>query len=108
MRKGMALPINMVVILAVAMLILVVVGAFFSGYFGGGTLDIALNQACNQFVTIYNCDETKLDRVTVMYTLPGKSDQEAVSLKRLCELKGYNSETCMRVCGCSAGLLNKT
>jgi hypothetical protein len=108
--KGMELPINMIIIIAIAMLILVIVGAFFSGTFGGTvgsiSLENALNQACSQLVTIYNCDDGKLGTISVNYKETGQSDATLKPLSRLCTLKlgsGYTIEACMRYCGCAAG-----
>lgn len=49
-KKGISLPVEMIVIIAIAVLVLVVIAAFFAGGFGGGTSTItdqaALAKGC--------------------------------------------------------------
>jgi hypothetical protein len=105
------LPINMIVIIAIAMLILVVVGAYFAGAFGSTTqtisLESAFNQACNQIVAAYNCDANFINTVKVNYKEAGAANPTPHSLYQLCGLKSIDmssttgTTTCLRLCGCA-------
>lgn len=106
--KGMELPINMIIIIAIAMLILVVVGAYFSGAFGGTSnaisLENAFSQACSQLVSAYNCDTQYMGTIKVNYKPSGSATALSKSLTDLCILKGVDMTTlitCARLCGCA-------
>jgi len=47
--KGMELPINMIIIIAIAVLVFVVVAAYFAGAFGGSKDKLAAQAAWNTF-----------------------------------------------------------
>lgn len=102
--KGLELPINMIVIIAVAVLILVAVIAFFATQFGnsGDTIaqQNAFNGACNTLKAIYNCQPNFVSQITTTYTAPGASTP--MSLLDLCtRLKQTNvPTTCAKFCGC--------
>ena len=112
-KKGLELPINMIVVIAIAVLVLVVVAAFFAGRLGSGTNDIALegafSQGCNTLRTIYNCAPDSPVEVRG-YAPPGTAvvpGQTPVSNffgsgNSICALKGLpESNICARACGCT-------
>jgi len=62
MKKGMSLPINIVVILVVAVIVLLAVVVFFMGSFSGSSegmdCESKLRTGCTQFVLAGGCDWT--------------------------------------------------
>lgn len=93
--RGMSLPINTIVILAIAALVLVVVAALFTGVLvpGGQGLKLAdaIRDGCSKFRTIYNCDITKMRDVTVQYKDLGDSALKDYTLIQLCTLANYKT-----------------
>lgn len=69
MRKGMSLPINVIVILAVAVIVLLLIVSFFASGTGQQTSQIsyqtALTKACNQYKTVHDCTEEGIEEVEV-------------------------------------------
>jgi hypothetical protein len=64
--KGIELPVNSVIIIALAIFVLLIIAAFFSK--SGGEIDktqinTAFNQGCSQLSTTYNCDSEKISEV---------------------------------------------
>lgn len=123
--KGISLPINVVVIIALAVLVLVVLGAFFGGYFGGSTIELqrerALESACSQLRTLYNCNSNALTKAGAVHSEPGDAIERKFfyCLKTpcdssspptgyepgrtsLCTLKGLGDSQCLTRCGCQA------
>lgn len=108
MKKGLSLPIEMIVIIAIAMLVLVVVAAFFVGGFGGGnavTIEAAFQSGCNR-LRLENCNYDGISSMTIPgYKVFGDSittgtPQDAVTMQKICDLKKYSSILCARACGC--------
>ena len=101
MKKGLALPIEMIVIVAVALIVLVVVAAFFAAQFGTGANTIELQQAkskaCGALLSAYNCDPNAVN--TIKITL---SDGTSMTLMQLCQKEGITTkEACVNSCaGC--------
>ena len=91
MKKGLELPINMLVIIAIAVLILVVVALFFTGTFGSGidtiTFEPAFQQACNNWRTLYNCDVSRMGDVQAQFRGPGDADPTAYNVEAFCAVK---------------------
>ena len=112
-KKGLELPINMIVVVAIAVLVLVVVAAFFAGRLGQGTGDIALegafSQGCNTLRTIHNCAASSISLINVRgYTPPGSdpaSFPNGDSFSDICLRKGFDTAdggaTCAKACGCT-------
>jgi hypothetical protein len=110
--KGISLPINAIVIVAIAVLVLVVIAAFFSGMLIPSSLEIqresALNKACNIWRTSYNCDPDKMNEVTVAHTEPSEpSRTDPYSVEELCTLVGLigssydpDDNACRAKCNC--------
>lgn len=75
-KKGIALPINMLVILAVAVIVLLAVVAFFMGSFETGTVDeqTVLNECCGQVVRYGECHVDNWHNLTAFDI---ESDEEA-------------------------------
>ena len=104
------MPINTIVIIAIAVLVMVVLAGFFGGFFGLNVLNIqredALSKACQQWRTVYNCDPDYMDIATTLHKEPGDADARAYSLYELCEdVMGLSTDPpednpCMRKCGC--------
>ncbi len=108
--RGMELPINMIVIIAVAVLVLTVIAAFFTGALGQGVNTIAVENAfqkgCQLAKTVYNCNTNSFP-VSGYRPTASNSIQEdptgSVSFSVICNLKGAADQTtCLRLCGCAA------
>lgn len=89
--KGISLPINMIVIVAIAVLVLVVTAGFFGGFFGSnvGTIQLeqAISNACNQLRSLYNCAPSGLGTVQVLYQGVGDDKPAQYTLAGLCTQK---------------------
>jgi uncharacterized protein (UPF0333 family) len=61
-KKGLELPLNMIVLIIIAVLVLLVVAAFFTGQFisGASTIELqkAFSNACPTLKNVYNCQNT--------------------------------------------------
>jgi hypothetical protein len=103
MMKGLELPMNMIVVILIAVLVLVVLGAFFAGQTGGGIDSInrqnAFGSACTRFRTIENCANANFE---TSYIKPG--DTKKVFFLELCTIMGYSASSgdnsCAKACGC--------
>ncbi|GEM_PF-1997027 len=104
-RKGIALPIEMIVIIAIAVLVLVVLAALFIG----GTrplstveLDRAFANLCGSQLS--NCAASPGQfQVSGVYDINGDGvpDQTTNLLTDVCGRKGLvTEEACKRACGC--------
>lgn len=103
--KGMSLPINSIVIIAIAMLVLVVMGLFFTGFFTGVDrikLENTFQQACSNLKgSAYSCSDTGLDTIVFNTAIVSGEQSQRYTLRALCELKGLEDDAaCMRQCGC--------
>lgn len=106
-KKGLELPINMIIVIAIAVLVLVVVIAFFVGQTGSGIntieLEKAFNTGCVTLRTTYGCSNFAFN---VNYQKPG-STSTTTPFSQVCVDKGYVATTsdaptsCGRACGCS-------
>ena len=110
--KGIELPINILVIVAVAIIVLLgVVALFYSSWFQGTqplSLDAAKSQACSSAARI-PCGDTVPDNIDVNFDSDQDGDIDGDdSLMKLCE-NYYNIAdsaglTCLsRVCGMNCG-----
>lgn len=93
----------MIVIVAICVLVLVVVAAFFAGGFGRtGTItdSEAMGRGCELWKTTKACATGTWDGIKIPNYRPAgeASDQ---SLKTACTRRGYTTETdCKVACGC--------
>ena len=103
--KGLSLPINTIVIILIAFLVLLVVAALFSGMFSDTEIKMkrqsAINQACQELRSLYGCDKAKMSSVTVKHQDIGDKSPKDYSLARLCDLMGYDEDKCYKTCGCT-------
>jgi len=116
MKKGLSLPIEMIVIVAVAVLVLVVIAAFFTGGFmpTGDKIAIqnAFTQGCNYIRSVQNCNPNARD-FTVSIKLSGDNSPQQYSFNSVCDIQlgkasGKPSTStsrtidndCLRACGC--------
>ena len=107
--KGISLPVNAIVIIAIAILVLTVVAAFFVGGVGPGMQTITLEQAftkgCDSLVRGNNCDKTKISSIIVTgYPATG----DTIPFNQVCAQKGYDIDSCARACGCSDIVMQDT
>lgn len=107
--KGIDLPINVIVIVAVAVLVLIVVAAFFANSLGGGQITIerqkALDSACQNLRSLYNCDANAMSKVSVKYSEIGESTPQTHYLPEICTKLNLDTSPsnnqCLIRCGCS-------
>jgi hypothetical protein len=70
MKKGLELPVNMIIVIAIAVLVLVVISAYFASQTTGGFDTVAANQAvtsaCGAWLST-NCETGSLDTITTTY-----------------------------------------
>ena len=109
MKKGMELPINMIVIIALAVLILVIITAFTTSQVGQGVGNIdverAFAAACTK-LRAQSCVDTALTTITENV----QGFPTAQSLIDLCTRKGFvdaigttsATAACKAACGCLA------
>ncbi len=85
--KGLELPISVIVIISLAVIVMVAIGAFFLQTVGKGQSDILgkadFARACEQFRSA-GCDMTKMP----------------ASLRELCARQGYVESQCLAACNC--------
>ncbi|MCX6815227.1 MAG: hypothetical protein NT120_00045 [Candidatus Aenigmarchaeota archaeon] len=100
MKKGLELPVNMIIVIAIAVLVLVVVAAFFSGSFLTGTDTVkyqgAITSSCMSWRSAASpCSDSFLIKV---------GTDPSVAMSTACA-KAYPNEAsatlvCQRLCGC--------
>ncbi|MBI4014504.1 MAG: hypothetical protein HY365_00965 [Candidatus Aenigmarchaeota archaeon] len=107
--KGSSLPVNTIVVVAIAILVMMVIGGFFALNVGQGVNTIELNNAitnaCNVLRTTYNCNVGSLASVEVQFKELGQESENPTSLERLCTLSGLSAgadfaKQCAAKCGC--------
>ena len=109
--KGISLPVNAIVIIAIAILVLAVVAAFFTGVLGGGIATISLEQAftkgCDSLSRGYNCDVSAISDEIKILNYP--TEGQDASFSQICRAKLYSTdEACAVACGCSGIVLPTT
>jgi len=110
MKKGISLPIEMIVIIAIAVLVLVVIAAFFVGGAGklGTTSDVtAFGEGCQRWVTI-GCSGSEIGVLIPNYNPTGNTPN-GDTLATACTRMGYLPNQLLNVpngcrarCGCPA------
>ncbi|MBS3054747.1 MAG: hypothetical protein J4431_04375 [Candidatus Aenigmarchaeota archaeon] len=106
--KGVSLPINTIVVVAIAVLVMMVIAGFFVGGFQPTSqipLSTAIANACDIARTTYNCAEVSLVSARVTYTKAGEEEPAPVTLGELCTISGIAegpefSKQCLARCGC--------
>ena len=107
-RKGIYLPIEMIIIIAIAVLVLIVLVAFFVGGFGSGGSSInhqqAFGQGCSRLKFTFDCSPSVNtgDIKIPGYTSAGETTSK--SLADACQALGYtdtSNPTCREACGCT-------
>jgi len=117
MKKGLSMPLELIVVIAVAVLVLVVVAAMFSGALGSGDRTLKLAKAfddgCGKLRSVYNCDNDKINKVAI--NLDSKIDpsdnniDNIYHLSEICAKKSLAWRTaattgtlseCALACGC--------
>jgi hypothetical protein len=105
-RKGISLPVEMIVIIAIAVLVLVVIAAFFAGGFGPPTNTIvaqaAFSQGCNTWKIRSSDCSMNPNQITISsYNPDGKANSGDENLAKACQVLGYPLQSdCARACGC--------
>ncbi|MFH0836576.1 MAG: hypothetical protein V1870_00440 [Candidatus Aenigmatarchaeota archaeon] len=103
-QKGISLPIEMMVIIAIAVLVLVVIGAFFIG--GAGRLSTiddlsAFGQGCQQWKAIGCSGDAGGAGITITnYRPTGEATDQSLKLACTRLTKLDISGSCKKACGC--------
>jgi hypothetical protein len=87
--KGIELPVNTVIIIALAIFVLLMLAAFFGKSSGDLTttqITAAFNQGCSQLSSSYNCDYEKLPEIKTSLI----SNGEATTLLDVCRMSFNN------------------
>ncbi len=106
-KKGLELPINMIVVIAIAVLVLVVVAAIFGSQFGGGantlTIEAAFTQGCSALRSGYQCNYNDVSNVVLPNYKTSATDTNTHTLQDVCTAKGLGTDpiVCARACGCN-------
>ena len=98
--KGMELPINMIVIIALAVLILVIITAFTTSQVGSGVGSIGLESAFAQSCTIYRNNGCTGSMSDAAYSKDVQGLKKGMKLSEMCTQKGIAPEKCAESCGC--------
>ena len=105
MKKGISLPIEMIVIIAIAVLVLVVIAAMFIGGVKLNTADqAAYGSLCLAMMSDCTKDPSAVS-ITGVFDVnqDGKIDTTDVArLDVICGKKGLDTSACRRACGCPA------
>jgi hypothetical protein len=89
--KGIELPVNAVIIIALAIFVLLMIAAFFSGSgksINSAQINTAFNEGCSQLSSSYSCDYTKLDQIKTSIIENG----QAKNLLEVCRMS-FNNPT---------------
>ena len=110
MRKGISLPINLVVILAIAVLVLVVVAAFFilstSSGFGSIATEQAYATGCQRLLQAEKCDKAASEVIIDGYNPTNDPANREIgdTLLTACRRKfsdgTFSDGRCKQTCGC--------
>ena len=107
--RGISLPVNAVIIIALAVMVLLMLAAFFgagSSNINKATLDLAWNKCCSTIQTVYHCNTTagaiNLSDINPGYDIDNDGDTE--NCEEICQIKfglTADRETCICACpGC--------
>jgi hypothetical protein len=99
--KGISLPVNAVIIIALAVMVLLLVAAFLGGgitNIGQVNVENAWTKGCDVLKKTYNCRAEDVDNVVLTTDVNG--DGENDNLLTLCHVKFYNTSLyyCRNVC----------
>ena len=104
MSKGMELPINMIVVVLIAVLVLTTVGIFLTRQLGGGASTIdwqqKWGQACTQLRFQFNCNPN--DAGISQMSLGTDSNGNQITFAMACQGATSNTDPlkCKQLCGC--------
>lgn len=94
MRKGLELPVNAIIFIAVAVIVLVSVGSFFFNFFSDSSVDAKklFAEGCASLRSFHGCDHAQINSISV----------EGTSFGYVCGRSGYSDTAqCAKACGCS-------
>ncbi len=86
--KGIALPVNSVIIIALAVMVLLMLAGFFAGGFGqtsSTNVASAWNKGCRTLDSAYNCDASQVDEIDTGKDITG--DEVTDDLLAACRTK---------------------
>ncbi len=103
--KGLELPVNIIVIIAIAVLVMVAIGAFFVSGFWKGVSSIdetaAFSAGCGNLRNIYECKASNVNNVVLAGYSPSGTTNAKCNLGYLCAKKGASDVVqCAKLCGC--------
>ncbi len=96
MQKGLEMPVNMIIVIAIAVLVLVALSGFFGGQFFSGSDQIGSQKSfadgCNALRNSNNCDHTKINSMNI----------DGKGFGGICIGNGFSDTVqCARGCGCT-------
>jgi hypothetical protein len=94
MAKGMELPLNAIIVIAIAILVLVSVGGFFFGFFSDSSVDTKklFAQGCASLRAFHSCDHKEINQINL----------ENTNFGYVCGRSGYtDTAVCAKACGCA-------
>lgn len=96
--KGLSMPINTIIILALALLVLIVISAFFLGGMNTDSVNIekGFSDGCTKLTTAKNCVVAEIPNIITSY----KVNSANKNLHEVCDLKGMDDADCAKACGC--------
>jgi len=105
MKKGMELPVNIIVIIAIAVLVMVAIAAFFVTGFWKPVDSInevtAFSSGCENLRSIYQCKASNVNKVMLAGYSPSGTTNAKCSLGYLCGKRGASDAIqCAKLCGC--------
>lgn len=103
--KGLELPINAIVVIAIAVIVMIAIAGFFVSGFWNGVTSIneaeAFSKGCASLKALYECKASNVNNVIISgYNPPGTTNAQC-RLGYLCWRRGASSTgQCIKLCGC--------
>ena|SRR3989344_5755896 len=93
MPKGMELPLNVIIFVAVALLVLAAIGGFFFGFFNDNSVNNKklFLEGCASLRAFHECDHREVNSISV----------EEANFGFVCGRSGFgDTAQCAKACGC--------
>jgi len=100
-RRGIELPVNSVIIIALAIFVLLMLAAFFSrssGELDKTQVNSAFNQGCSLLASAYNCDYDKVDQIKTNLVVNGQAQTFFEVCKRSFNDRTMSELRCKNAC----------
>ena len=93
MPKGLELPVNAIIFIAIALLVLISIAGFFFNFYSDSSVDTkkAFAEGCASLRSFHSCDHKEINQVSI----------ENMNFGLVCGRNGYgNTADCAHACGC--------